>query len=410
MINANARYPRALRRSLETDLTLYPVVAVMGARQVGKSTLCREIADKSGFAYCTLDSRDVLARAIEDPEGLLDDLGPDGAFIDEVQRAPRLFLAIKEIVDQDQRPGRYLLSGSNQPTIAGSVGDSLLGRAAYRILRPLTLSELRFDESHKGWSFLLTGSHQDVISELERRAAASGQLAWRDIVKTGGFPRVLAAPPDQRMRMLSDYAQVFASRDIREVIGIDSSDRFEAFLRLASSRIGQELNYSGLSQDLGVAVSTIRRWIDALGRSYLIELVPSYSRNAGQRVIKSPKLFMVDSALAMAAARESEPSGFHLENMVASDLAVWKDSAPGRGIHHWRLASGQEVDFVLEEHGRLLPLEVKSGVDVGSDEARHLRHFRKTHANATRGLLLSSDPEIRLLKDEIVSAPWWAVL
>ncbi len=410
MRNANTRYPRAIKHSLSRDLELYPVVALMGARQVGKSTLCRELAEEKGFAYCTLDSRDLLEHAIEDPEGLLQDLGADGAFIDEVQRAPGLFLAIKEIVDQDQRPGRYLLSGSNQPRVSGSIGDSLLGRAAYRTLRPLTLSELRFSESHAGWSFLFSHSDQEVIHELERRRDSSGELHWREVVKTGGFPRAVAAPVEQRMRTLSDYITVFSTRDIREVIGIESVDRFEAFLRLASARTGQELNSSGFSQDLGVSVSTIRRWTDALARSYMIEMIPPYSRNASQRVIKSPKIFMVDSALAMAAARETEPTGFHLENLVATDLSVWKDAAPTRSLHHWRLQSGQEVDFVLEEDGKLLPVEIKSTDSATSSDARHLRQFRNTYGSAQRGVLLSSNPEIRILNEGIIAAPWWSVL
>lgn len=382
----------------------------MGARQVGKSTLCRELAEKKGFAYCTLDARDILAQATEDPEGLLADLGGDGAFIDEVQRAPGLFLAIKAVVDQDQRPGRYLLSGSNQPRVIGAVGESLLGRAAYRTLRPLTLSELRLNEVHAGWSFLFGENDPEVMTELETRAEASGNLDWRDVAKTGGFPRALAAPRDQRMRVLNDYTEVFARRDIRDVIGIESSDRFETFLRLVATRTGQEVNYSGLSKDLGVAVNTVRRWMDALSRSYMIELVPSYSRNAGHRVIKAPKVFMADSALAMAAAREGDPSGFHLENLVATDLSVWKDLGATRGLHHWRLGTGQEVDFVLEENGKLLPVEVKSATSVSSGDARHLRRFRAIHGNAPRGLLLSSDPEIRDLGGGVLTAPWWAVL
>lgn len=407
---SNATYPRSLYQTIVEDMSLYPVVAVMGARQVGKSTLCRRLAEEKNLAYRTLDERDVLIQAQEDPEGLLDNLGDEGAFIDEVQRAPGLFLAIKAVVDRDQRPGRYLLSGSNQPKVGGGVGDSLLGRVAYRTLRPLTLSELRLNEVHPGWSFLFRKHNPPVIKALEQRAEGSGVLEWRDVVKTGGFPRAVAAPPNQRMRVLNDYTEGFARRDIREVIGIDSSERFEGFLRLAAARTGQELNYSGLSKDLGVAVSTVRRWVDALSRSYLIELVPPYSRNAGQRVIKAPKLFMVDSAFALAAARETDPSGFHLENLVAADLAVWKDLRPGRGLHHWRLGSGQEVDFVLEENGQLLPVEVKSATTVSSGDARHLRKFRADHTNATRGLLLSSDPVIRGLGDRIIAAPWWAVL
>lgn len=402
-------YPRALHGQLHQDLALYSVVVVMGARQVGKSTLCRQVADERELAYRTLDDRDVLDQALQDPDGLLEELG-DGGFIDEAQRAPAIFLAIKAIVDREQSPGRYLLSGSSQPKVSGGVAESLLGRAAYRTLRPLTLSELRFAESHPGWGFLFDPNDQNVFAELERRAAASGPLDWQNVVRTGGFPRAVSAPQESRIRLLDDYVQVFASRDIREIIGVESSDRFETFLRLVAARTGQEFNASGLSQDLGISVNTIRRWIEALKRSYLIELVPPYSRNAGSRVIKAPKLFAVDSAFALAAARESTPTGFHLENLVAVDLSVWKDNAAGRAIYHWRLASGQEVDFVLEAANQLLPVEVKSSPSVGSNEARHLRKFREIHGNAPRGILLSCDPAIREVGAGIIAAPWWAVL
>lgn len=402
-------YPRLLKPALLMELAIYPVVAVMGARQVGKSTLCRQIADELGMFYMTLDDREVLREALSDSVGLLARAGDQSCFIDEVQRAPELFLAIKATVDREQRPGRYLLSGSNQPTVRSGIGDSLLGRAAYRTLRPLTLSELRLSETHGGWSFLF-GPQQEVLDELHRRAESSGPLDWREVVRSGGFPRALAAPRNYQQRVLDNYVEVFASRDIREVIGIDSAERFEGFLRLIAAWTGQELNLSALSQELGLPVTTVRRWVDALERSYLIERVLPYSRNASHRVIKAPKLFMSDSALAMAAAREVEPSGFHLETMIANDLFVWRDLEPGRGVHHWRLASQQEVDFVIEERGRVIPIEVKGSAQVDSGQARHLRKFCGAHANAVRGVLLSGDATIREMAGGIVAAPWWAVV
>jgi len=402
-------YPRCLKSALLTDLGIYPAVAVMGARQVGKSTLCRQIADERGMLYRTLDDRAVLQEARSDPEGFLARAGDGPCFIDEVQRAPELFLAIKGAVDCEQRPGRYLLSGSNQPTVRAGVGDSLLGRAAYRTLRPLTLSELRFCETHPGWSFLF-GADDQVMEELHTRAERSGPLDWREVTESGGFPRTLAALPEHRLRVLSNYVDVFASRDIREVLGIDSAQRFEGFLRLIAARTGQALNHSSLSQELGLPVTTVRRWMDALERSYLLERVPPYSRNASQRVIKSPKIFLSDSALAIAAAREPEPTGFHLETMIANDLFVWRDLVPGRGVFHWRLASQQEVDFVIEERGTVIPIEVKGSAHVDSGHARHLRKFCSEHQNAPRGLLLSADANIRMLPGGMVAAPWWAVL
>ena len=361
------------------------------------------------MAYRTLDHRDVLAQALEDPEGLLAELGGPG-FIDEAQRAPGLFLAIKAVVDQEQSAGQYLLSGSNQPRMSGAVGDSLLGRAAYRTLRPLTLSELRLNEVHNGWDFLFGPVESEVLEELERRAAETGPLDWRAAVQTGGFPRAVAAAAEMRRQILDDYVQVFANRDIRELLAIESSDRFEQFLRLVATRTGQTLNVNGLAVELGIPVTTIRRWLGALERSFLLELVPAYSRNAGHRVTKSPKLFLTDAALAIAAAREPEPTGFHLENFVASDLAVWRDGQPGRSFYHWRLQSGQEVDFVLEADRGLLPVEVKTSTAVGASEGRHLVTFLERYPQASRGLLISADPQIRILRPKIIAAPWWAVL
>lgn len=410
MVISNGRYPRSLGPDLVRDLTLYPVVAVMGARQVGKSTLCQRLAREFGFVHRTLDDRDVRAQALTDPEGFLEELGDQGAFLDEVQRVPELMLALKAVIDREQRAGRYLLSGSNQPKVGHAVSDSLLGRATYRTLRPLTLSELRFDEQHPGWSFLFGGSERAVLEELERRSASGGALSWQEVVKTGGFPRAVAAPVEHRLRLLDDYVSVFSNRDIRDLIAIESNARFEAFLRITAARTGQVLNVSSISNDLGVPVSTIRRWLEALQRSYLTETVPAYSRNASERVIKSPKIFVVDSALALAAAREPEPTGFHLENLVASDLQVWKDGRPARSIYHWRLSSGQEVDFVLEEHAKLLPVEVKASTSVGKSDVRHIRTFIELHSNSARGLILSCDPRIRVVATGIIGSPWWAVL
>lgn len=404
------QYPRALRHQLAADLAVYPVVAVMGARQVGKSTLCMRVAEELGFATRTLDNRDVREQALADPEGFLADLGDGGAFVDEIQRAPDLMLAIKAIVDRDQRKGQYLVSGSNQPEVGHAISDSLLGRATYRTLRPLTFNELRYDEEYPGWSFLFGTNERTVLKELNRRSEASGALDWREAAQTGGFPRAVAAPQAQRTRMLDDYVTIFSQRDIREITAVESTPRLEAFVRLTAARTGQMLNVSGLANELGIPVTTVRRWLDALRRSYLVETIPAYSRNAGQRVIKAPKLYSVDAALALAAARERSPTGFHMETLVAHDLLVWRDAAPGRALYHWRLSSGQEVDFIAEENGKLLPIEIKSADTVGKSEARHLTTFCERYPDAVRGVLLSADPHIRAIAPGVVACPWWAVL
>lgn len=220
----------------------------------------------------------------------------------------------------------------------------------------------------------------------------------------------MVSPPEIRRRLLNDYVEIFANRDIRQVLSIDSSDRFEQLIRLIGARTTQVLNYNGLASDLAIPVNTVRRWVDALKRSYLVETIPAYTRNAGHRVIKAPKLFMTDSALALAAARELQPTGFSLENLVATDLLIWRDASPERAIYHWRTQSGREVDFVIDNGGRLLPVEVKKASSVGTKDIRHLEEFLRSHGEATRGVILSSDSEIREVGSRVIAAPWWAVL
>ena len=404
-------YRRALEATLPDDLATYPVVALVGARQVGKSTLVRQVADARNMTYLTLDDRGVLAEAMEQPKRLLERAGPGGLCIDEAQRAPQLFLAVKQLVDVDQRPGRIILTGSNQPALGASVGDSLLGRAAYRTLRPLSQSEIRISESHDGWSALFDEPDPNVLlGQLEQRAILNATTDWREIVRIGGYPRALAALPATAGRLLDDYIETFVRRDVREVLNVASPERFEAFLRLTYARTGQELNYSGMSRDLGTPVNTLRSWGDALKRSYLIELVPAYTRNAGERVIKSPKLYAVDVGLAIAGARETEPTGFHLETLIASDLLRWRDAAAGRLVSRWRLETGQEVDFIVQQHSKRVAVEVKATNAVSSDDARHLRTFMHRTEADVRSIVLSTDPEVQTLRSGVIAAPWWSVV
>jgi uncharacterized protein len=406
-------YPRLLERQLGQDLEHYPVVAVTGVRQVGKTTLARKVGRERGFVYVTLDDRDIRRRAVDDPEGLLESVASTGAVIDEIQRVPELLLAMKRVIDLEQPGrglGRFLVTGSNQPRVQAGVADSLQGRVAYRTLRPLTVSEQRYDDAEPVWTSLFTLGLTDLIANLTETATLNQGLAWQDAVVTGGMPRALAAPAAERTRILDDYTRTFANRDIRDILDVESSERFEAFFRLVAARTGTVLNESRMSRELGVAVHTVRRWLDALDRTYMTVRVRPYSRNAGTRIVQSPKLFLVDSGLALAAARESVVTGFHMETLVANALHVWQDQGAERAVYHWRLASGPEVDFVLEQAQALVPVEVKAGDRVDRRDARHIEIFLGTHRKAACGLLLTSDPYVRAVADRVVAAPWWAVL
>jgi uncharacterized protein len=410
MAIARTPYPRLLRARIERDLGLYPAVAIMGARQVGKTTLAREIGTAAGMAYCSLDDQDMRARAVEDPAGLIADMSPNGAVFDEVQRAPDLLLALKAVVDREQRNGRFLLTGSNQPRVKQHVAESLVGRAAYRTLRPLTIGEQRMEERRDAWSWFFDLDDENLTSQLGESAKLAGPLNWVQATAAGGMPRALSVPAVDRPQVLDDYLTTFARRDIRELVETESPEQMEQFMRLVATRTGMELNRSAIGTSLGLKTNRVQRWIDAMERSYLITQVAPFSRNATSRVIKRPKLIMVDPALAMAGGGETKPSGNHFETLVANDLLVWSDLATGRRLHFWRIPSGPEVDFVVCQDEQVMPLEVKGSDSVGRNDARHLARFLDDHAEAHRGVLMSSDPEIRWIRERIIAVPWWSVL
>lgn len=407
---ASQPFPRKILSRVRRDLELYPGVAVMGARQVGKSTLTRMLAGERDMVYLTLDDRDTRRQAEQDPEGLLDTLGDAGVVIDEVQRAPELLLAVKAVVDRDNRNGRFIFTGSNQPRVSRELAESLLGRVTYRTMRPLTVGEQRYDVESDLWSDVFDLLDGDLEERLQQASLLSGEPPWTDTVITGGMPRAVAAKPQERLGLLEEYLRTFAARDVQEVLEVERPERFSDFLRLTAARTGQTFNASSYSRDLGVAPNTVGRWMDALRRSFLVSIVEPYSRNAGQRIIKAPKTFMSDSGLAIAGAGESVPTGFHLETLIANDLLVWLEQGPGRQLFHWRLQDGKEVDFIVRRGTKLIAVEVKSANSVSWADARHLRTFLDHYPEAEKGLVLSCDPDIKFLSDRILAAPWWSVL
>ncbi len=324
------------------------------------------------------------------PEGLLAEMAMTALSLMKSSARRTSFSPSRRSWTAEQQPGRYLLSGSQQPHIRDGVGDSLLGRAAYRTMRPLTLSELRLDDIYRGWDFLFD-DEAATRPELERRAAESGAPDWRDAALTGGFPQAVATQREQRRRFLDHYVEVFANRDIREILPIESSARFEQFLRLVATRTGQELKCERIverSRYSGYHRSSLAR--RPLAAGYLVELIPPYSRNAGQRVIKAPKLFMGRRCARDGGRARNRANRIPSRKHDRDRPRRLKDDAPGRAVYHWRLASGQEVDFVLELNGKLLPVEIKATSKVGTGDARHPRDIqgppRRRHPRTTAEL------------------------
>lgn len=404
--------PRAAGQAIQRALQVSPVVVVLGARQTGKSTLVRWLPELRDRPYLSLDDFSTRAQAQTDPETLLE--RAPSLVLDEVQRTRDLLLAVKQAVDEDRprRPGRFVLTGSANLLMMRRLGDTLAGRALYVHLWPFTQGEIAGEGRAGRWSALVNAPSSDWRSLLPsdpRRA-----LDWREAVLRGAFPvpALELGDPEGRALWLAGYEQTYLERDLPTVRAVENLVDFRRLMRAASLRIGNLLNQSEMGRDVGIGQPQVHRFLSVLEASFLVVRLPAYAVNRTKRLIKAPKLYFVDPALAMHLAGETEPRGAHLESLVLSDLLVWRDLQPRRPeVLYWRTASGQEVDFVIEAGSRLLPIEVKASRRAVPRDARHLEAFLDEYPEgADGGLLLYAGQEVFPLTRRVLAAPWWAVL
>ncbi len=345
--------PRTLAPILLQRAAQYPVVTLTGPRQSGKTTLCRAVfPDKR---YVSLEDPDMRRFAVEDPRGFLESVR-DGAILDEIQRAPELPSYIQGMVDADPRPGRFVLTGSQQFELMRHVSQSLAGRSAVLRLLPFSLAEL----------------------------ASLGPL--RDLpatIRTGFLPRIHDRGLDPGIA-LGDYFVTYVERDLRELAAVHDLQRFERFVRLCAGRVGQLLNLSSLGNDAGISHATARAWLDLLQTCNIVFLLPPWFVNAGKRLIRSPKLYFHDVGLMawLLGLRTDEQVprdpliGALFENLVVADVLKRQlhRGLPG-DLHFFRDASGNEVDLLLPEGTRFHAIEIKAGQTVHPDYFRGLKTF-----------------------------------
>lgn len=402
--------PRILSAPLTSLSRSMPVVVVTGARQTGKSTLVRELGPAGERSYLTLDRIEVLAQARDEPDQLV--RRGERVILDEVQRAPELLLAVKRAVDEKRRPGQFILTGSANLLLMRKVSESLAGRAAYLTLWPLTRRE-RLGHGRPGlWSELFDAADEawpDVLL-----AADPIREDWRAAARRGGYPTPAYEldGEESRRAWFGGYAQTYLERDLQELSAVGALIDFRRLMGAACLRLGQLVNQTELGRDVGLPQPTVHRYLNLLETSYQLVRLPPYAVNRTKRLIKTPKLYWTDTGLALFLAGEEVPRGPHLENLVLGDLLAWRDSqidAPT--LLYWRTATGEEVDFVIEWRGRLLPIEVKAAATVRPADARHLRTFRREYADRSRAALLLYDgDEVFWLSEGVLAVPWWRVM
>ena len=405
-MNLPSLYPRQIEQRLAEALLDTPVVLLAGPRQAGKTTLVRQIAAK-GLRYLTLDDELTLLSAREDPVGMVRSL--DRAVIDEIQRAPQLLLAIKKSVDEDRRPGRFLLTGSANLMALPLVADSLAGRMETLSLLPLSQTEI---EGHSAnWI------DQAFAGQLLKTDSLALGDALTDRVLRGGYPEAITRDSaKRRMAWARQYVDALIQRDVRDVAGIDKLDQLPRFLHALAQTAGQMCNYSQLAGQVGLDGKTAARYAGVFQTMYLLKRVDVWARNRLSRVVKTPKLQFIDAGLlAMLMSLGSEEVrrdrsrfGQVLETFVFGELLKHATSAEGDyQLLYYRDADKVEVDIVIENAaGQLVGVEVKASATVKASDLRGLRKLAALAGGQFKmGVLLYDGAETLPLGDGIWAAP-----
>lgn len=361
-----------------------PVVTLTGPRQSGKTTLVRAAFPEHG--YLSLEAPDIRSRAREDPRGLLAET--DRMILDEIQREPDLLSYIQVLVDEDPRPGRFVLTGSQNLLLMESVSQTLAGRTALLRLFPFSLAELH------------GRPRLDASSLAEARPAAPPTAELWETLWAGFYPRIHDRELDPR-EWLADYFRTYVERDLRELMQISDLRAFETFVRLAAARTGQELNVVGLAEDTGIARTTAQRWLSALEIGFLATTLPPHHANYRKRLRKRPRLHFLDTGLVcyLLDIRDAETLARHplrgaiFESFVVSELiksfAAIREEAP---LYFWRDATGHEIDILLDlgsgTQPRVVPIEVKAGETVAADAVDTLSWWTGIPANPNQGGVL----------------------
>ncbi|MFH1617422.1 MAG: ATP-binding protein [Candidatus Margulisiibacteriota bacterium] len=364
---------RTLAKKLRAASKNYPIVAVVGPRQSGKTTLVKMVFPD--YNYISLEKPSDLEYALTDAEGFLSQF-PKGVIIDEIQRAPQLFSYLQTIVDQKQKEGLYILTGSQNFGLLEKIGQSLAGRISIQKLLPFTLEELK------------------------QAKKLPGRLA--DLLYTGGYPRIYDKhlnPTD----WLSNYVAAYLERDVRSLKQVGDLSTFQRFIKMCAFRSGKILNLSSLANDCGITHNTAKAWISVLQASFIVFLLNPYYKNFNKRLIKSPKLYFYDVGLLCYLMGIAGSKDLHLHPEIGSIFETFAISEVQKSLTHhgthkdlyfWRDKSGREIDGIIESAQKNISIEIKAGQTISSQYFDNLTFWSKlSHSKPSDSYLIYAGKE-----------------
>lgn len=375
-----------IQRTAETTLHRlakgFPVICITGPRQSGKTTLAK-VAFPSK-PYISLEDPDIANLAREDPRGLLDSY-KDGLILDEAQAVPEIFMYLKTAIDKDPVPGRYIVTGSHQFNLLQGITESLAGRAAFVTLYPFSAQELK-DAGKKlsdPFETLLKGFYPPVYD--------------REVTVYDWY---------------TNYISSYIERDVRSVINVKDLWQFQTFVKMCASRVGQLLNLSALAQDCGITHNTAKSWISVLESSGIVFLLKPYHNNFGKRLVKSPKLYFVDTGLVcrLLGIKDAEQLFMHpnrgsiFESYVVADMLKNRhNKGLNPELYFWRDNIGNEVDVVYEDGKLIRSVEIKSGKTFSNDFTTGLETWMRFsgEAPASCSIVYAGDMEMKMKGIEV---------